>query len=383
MTHSAPKGHSQPVRGCCSNDIIVTHVAPSIVIHAILLFVLPSGSFLLSSLLASVLFAALFGIVLGTECPTETPCVTFAKPHACVKCNTFGETTDCFDKCCKRSAHCLTPSCVAAFGASAQKKCTGNCFSSVKCVKDKAACSSVTHNCYGKTKCKTPACGGFTDGELCIYINRNDFNVCEFPSGGVGDPQFTGLRGQSYQVHGVSGYVYNIVSDPDVQFNSRFIFLDRGECPILDGVRQSNCFSHPGSYLGELGLKTAAGDRIHVVTGDAQTGFAAITVNNSPLSVGDIALLADDMGVVAYNTTHLTTINIGNWLFEFENSDQFVNERVDVIDSRNMRSHGMLGQTWREVVYPNAIKFIEGTVDDYVIRGGDIFGDDFMYNAFN
>ena len=33
----------------------------------------------------------------------------------------------------------------------------------------------------------------------------------------VGDPQFIGLRGQSYQIHGVDGEIYNIVSDADLQ----------------------------------------------------------------------------------------------------------------------------------------------------------------------
>ena len=72
----------------------------------------------------------------------------------------------------------------------------------------------------------------------------------------IGDPQFVGLRGQRYQVHGISGEVLNIVSDRDLQYNSRFLFLDKGECPIVDGTRQKGCFSHPGSYLGELGIKT-------------------------------------------------------------------------------------------------------------------------------
>ena len=51
------------------------------------------------------------------------------------------------------------------------------------------------------------------------------------PSGGqvVGDPQFVGLRGQNYQIHGVAGEIYSIVSDADLQYNSRFVFLSEGE----------------------------------------------------------------------------------------------------------------------------------------------------------
>ena len=42
----------------------------------------------------------------------------------------------------------------------------------------------------------------------------------------TGDPQFVGLRGQSFQVHGVDGAVYNIISDASMQLNSRFTFLE-------------------------------------------------------------------------------------------------------------------------------------------------------------
>lgn len=210
--------------------------------------------------------------------------------------------------------------------------------------------------------------------------------TCDKPGDGgfiVGDPQFVGLRGQSYQVHGVSGEVYNIVSDADLQYNSRFVFLDAGECPTVNGKKQKGCWSHPGSYLGELGLKTRAGDQIHLITGKAKDGFTAVTVNGKQVQLGETILLKDDMGSVSLNTTHLAAVQVGNWDFAFENSDMFVNQRVRVLDSRKLRSHGLLGQTWSDKVYPNAIKYIAGQVDDYVIRDADIFGDNFVYNTFN
>jgi hypothetical protein len=199
----------------------------------------------------------------------------------------------------------------------------------------------------------------------------------------VGDPQFVGLRGQQYQVHGVAGEIYNIVSDKNLQYNSRFVFLNEGDCPVVAGHRQKGCWSHPGSYLGELGLKTKAGDRIRLASGRAADGFKAVTVNEKQISVGDTLLLADDMGSVAYNSTHSATVTVGHWQFTFENSDMFINQRVRVADARALRSHGLLGQTWREQTYNNAVKHVQGAVDDYVIRDGDLFGDNFVYNTFN
>jgi len=199
----------------------------------------------------------------------------------------------------------------------------------------------------------------------------------------VGDPQFVGLRGQSFQVHGVAGEVYNIVSDKDVQYNSRFVFLTSGDCPVVEGKKLQGCFSHPGSYLGELGLKTRAGDRIRIVAGSAADGFAAVELNGRMMEIGESAELAMDLGSITRLNTHQTLIHIGSWEFMFENSDMFINQRVRVDDARSLRSHGLLGQTWREVTYPNAIKYIQGSVDDYTIRDGDIFGDNFVYNSFN
>jgi len=201
--------------------------------------------------------------------------------------------------------------------------------------------------------------------------------------GVVGDPQFVGLRGQSYQVHGVAGEVYNIVSDNDIQYNSRFVFLNRGDCPVVDGKKLPGCFSHPGSYLGELGLKTRAGDRIRIVAGGAADGFSLVELNGRPLEMGESVELADNLGRVARVNSHQAAVRIGVWDFEFENSDMFINQRVKVTDARDLRAHGLLGQTWRETTYPNPIKYVQGSVDDYVIRDGDIFGDNFLYNAFN
>ena len=153
--------------------------------------------------------------------------------------------------------------------------------------------------------------------------------------------------------------------------------------PVVNGRKQKSCWSHPGSYLGELGLKTKAGDRIHLVTGPAKRGFDSVTVNEREVRAGESVALAGDLGSVSRNTTHLASVQVGNWDFAFENSDLFVNQRVRVLDQKSLRSHGLLGQTWRDTTYPNAIKHIAGQVDDYVIRDNDIFGDNFVFNAFN
>lgn len=192
----------------------------------------------------------------------------------------------------------------------------------------------------------------------------------------VGDPQFVGLRGQNYQVHGVSGEVYSIISDEHLQMNSRFVFLSKGDCPVVKGIKQTNCYAHAGSYLGAIGIKTAKGDKLKLVSGPAKTGFAEVSLNGRPVKVGS------DLGWMSFNHSHLVTVSVGNFHMQFDNSDMFLNQRVRVLDWSTLNAHGLLGQTWRQKTYPNAVKHIEGAVDDYVVHGKDLFGDRFLYNQF-
>ena len=94
-----------------------------------------------------------------------------------------------------------------------------------------------------------------------------------------GDPHFIGLRGQPFQVHGLHGTVYSLIVDDSFSLNARFRFLGSGKCP--NGTLQlvPLCWTHPGSYLSELGLRTPVGDRLVVVAGDAATGFQSISLN--------------------------------------------------------------------------------------------------------
>ena len=193
----------------------------------------------------------------------------------------------------------------------------------------------------------------------------------------------------------MSGEVYNIVSSPSLQYNARFLFLDSGACPVIGGKTQrGNCFSHPGSYLSELGLKTAVGadgedsDWIRILAGSATQGFASVTVNERELGMGEKVLLADG-GSVSRDSTHSVSVASGAWSFVFSNSDGFLNQQVSVSgDLSALRSHGLLGQTWREVPASHGRSrsqlkdIIEGRVDDYVVREKDVFGDKFKFNAY-
>jgi len=219
---------------------------------------------------------------------------------------------------------------------------------------------------------------GATSSCTAVYA----FNITNPANSTIkGDPQFMGLRGQSYQIHGIDGAVYNIISDADIQLNSRFVFLTGPRpCPTMPstGRKSTACWSHAGSYLGEVGLK-AGSEQIFIASGPASTGFAAVTVNGKQLSVGA------STSFIQFNSTHEITLSFGAWTIELENSDMFVNLRsVRVASSAwsSLSSHGLLGQTWANKRYNGKVAAIEGEVDDYMVGENSVFGDSFVFNRY-
>ena len=208
----------------------------------------------------------------------------------------------------------------------------------------------------------------------------------------LGDPQFNGLRGQSFQVHGIDGAVYAIISDAHFQLNSQFVFLSGPrDCPIIPSTNKKSvaCWSHQGSYLGLTGLVTSGGDRIRIVPGNAATGFASVTINDVALAVGEsdvIHFAAWKVGNITRRSSHEVVIESGMFRVELENNNEFLNivsaSIVKNTSSKKMIAHGLLGQTWKLKKYSGQIKEIEGEVDDYMIASNDIFGNEFLFNRF-
>jgi len=208
------------------------------------------------------------------------------------------------------------------------------------------------------------------------------------PSGAfvVGDPQFVGLRGQSYQVHGLDGEIYNIISDSQAQVNARFVFLRSGQCPPqqLGAEVTSNCWSHPGSYLGELSFQQVVDGKLHralITAGAAASGFQQVQVDDEVLTLGDSRAFGSFS--VTFASSHEVVINMEQFEFGLTNSDRFVNQKVKAkTPLYQLKSHGLLGQTHSATTYPTALRYIAGDVDDYLLAGGDIYGNDFVYNQF-
>jgi hypothetical protein len=224
---------------------------------------------------------------------------------------------------------------------------------------------------------------GFETTDTRIYIHLDDIEL-KAPCIS-GDPQFVGLRGQSYQVHGIDGEIYNLVSSTNTQVNSAFTFLNEGQCPIINSIPTSNCWSHPGSYLGAIGVQQRVGDKLYqlkIVSGDAATGFELIELNGVNMTVKG-AFADTDMFVVTYVSSHQVTVQVEEFIFSFDNSDKFINQGVAArVALPKLTSHGLIGQTHKPKLYKTTLRYIEGEIDDYMIMNHDLFGTDFVYNRF-
>ena len=210
----------------------------------------------------------------------------------------------------------------------------------------------------------------------------------------IGDPLFQGFLGQRYQVHGLDGAVYAVLSQASVSINARFVFLDSGVCPVLEGVTLSNCWSHPGSYFGELAIQTEAGDQLELVAGPAALGFSEVRLQQQSVSLSRGSTLTGRMLNVTVLSSHSLSITVDNYRLLVDNSDRFVNLlSVEVLNWHRLvavdQPHGLLGQTWQPLRRErrgdgvlSAAQVTEGSVDDYTIAGDQLLGTDFLFNKF-
>jgi len=221
------------------------------------------------------------------------------------------------------------------------------------------------------------------------------------------DPQFVGLQGQQFQVHGMPDEFFNLITSPDMQLNSRFTYLASGQC----SYNNTECWTHPGTYVDQLGfmfnginVKLVAGPHHKGLRGwinDAEIHTHQRIVLNPTNSTDEIVLSHPHHDTVTVSTP-LFTIEITNsdWFFNFNlvchatdilRSGRFMHfignsrphEGVTVHGTKypSYQLHGLVGQTWKNARYP-AKRFYEGEVDDYMMLDHQLFSSDSSFNLF-
>jgi len=208
--------------------------------------------------------------------------------------------------------------------------------------------------------------------------------------GTSGDPQIYGLQGQDFQVHGIPDEIFNLITYPNLLVNARFVYLSRAEC--YDNF--TACFAHPGTYIGEEGIRVG-NDKIHIKSGSFKKGLS-VSINGQNVK-GQQRLKLGSVDVMNHRRV---VINTPILTLTISNSDKFLNQETALHDSKllsigqerrvlndgeqfhpEVPLHGLQGQTWRNVEYPSGLEY-EGSINDYHVVDGNLFGNDFVFNQF-
>jgi hypothetical protein len=231
--------------------------------------------------------------------------------------------------------------------------------------------------------------------ERSINVWRTHVYSFNFPtctgSSIVGDPQFTGFLGQSYQIHGLPDTIFNIISSPLIQLNSRFDYISKSPSKstskIICKVIQTICWTHPGTYLGQIDIKVGK-DKILLTAGLISDGFNSIKLNQEEINIGQKYIIGYQNYTRQFmikNDNHHLILYLNQFTLTIINSDMFFNYKILMTEfgwkTMNLyKIHGLLGQTWSNITYKGKFKYIVGEPLDYVVS--DKFKDDFMYNQW-
>jgi len=218
------------------------------------------------------------------------------------------------------------------------------------------------------------------DPRLCHEAYSCAFQICGGGSGGFGDPQFIGLQGQNFQVHGRPDTLFNLISYPShgLAVNSEFVYLSQGKCNYNNTV----CWSHPGTYFGKMGLLLENSTRILVNSGSHKQGLQ-VYINDKRVKPSD-NVISFGSGLIHVEDYDRVTIRNLDFSITLTNSDMFLNMDIALLDknlleqgksksqsSFNSDLSGLLGQTWKLKDYVSSIgvkRPYKGTTDDYIVE---------------
>jgi len=215
------------------------------------------------------------------------------------------------------------------------------------------------------------------DPKACHEGYSCTFKICG--GGAFGDPQFMGLQGQSFQVHGRPDTLFSLISYKQKGFalNSEFVYLADGKCDYNNTV----CWSHPGTYFGKVGILLDNSVRVLINSGTHKQGLT-VYINDKRSQPSDNAIVIGNsvIHVLDYDRVELRT---ADFFVTLVNSDSFLNMDVSLLDKellqqgRNKAAQqpkdapsGLLGQTWQLKDYTSATgitKPFKGTTDDYIV----------------
>ena len=270
----------------------------------------------------------------------------------------------------------------------------------------------ASQNGYADTPAYINATNGFPDPlEVSSSYQQQSlpvaYQTCR--SQVVGDPVFTGFYGQRFNVHGLPQRVYNVLSLPSLQLNTRFVPLSKSQAMNQTqqaSVRQRQAkliaalqadaatslpstvaWSHKGLYMGETGVQLA-GHRLLVQPGAYATGFASVQLDGAelPVSASPVELL--DGSTLRRPSSSVLEVVSAAARFTLVNSDHFCNlqaAQLTAPSSEEAHVDGLLGQTadahFRSEDTPAFQRHIE---EDFLLPEGDddLWSTHFAHNRY-
>jgi len=247
----------------------------------------------------------------------------------------------------------------------------------------------------------TIAITGLTTGGNCaaLQVNFNDgLNINTYlfsitvAAAASGDPQIYGIQGQEFQIHGTPDDVYNMVSTSDLQLNSHFVYLSEGQCDNFTA-----CFTHPGTYI-DIAAFVLGADHVRIQAGSIKTGLRLFINEVEKTLSSHVHNVAG--ATITFSQSRKIEVSTSALVFSIMSSDHFMNIESGLVDPAllakgsklvkarpgqqvypEVRMHGLLGQTWKNVEYTDGSS-IEGSVADYQVQDG-LYGTDFSFNQYN
>jgi len=231
------------------------------------------------------------------------------------------------------------------------------------------------------------------------------------------DLQLAGFQGQTFSIQAETGSVFNIISTPTFQMNALAEDLTTGGLCAEAGM--TNCTAYPGTFLTKVGFMVG-GDEVIVVSGSASEGMTvsvngkSFTLTNIPIMLGaprtagnstlelvsasKLILSTDSFTVVLVNKDNFFSMSVAlkdksllvqgrKENFAFNAGSRYLNHIAATPIVSQVAMHGLLGQTWANVVYPNLSnnaggKSYDGVVADYKLASSSLTGTDFTYNQY-
>lgn len=204
----------------------------------------------------------------------------------------------------------------------------------------------------------------------------------------TGDPHFTGVQNEKYDVTGEADKWFNIVSDPKLQYNALFT---------------QTCENKPQStILSAVALKISGHELMINITGNAILDGVELKPNGwKPTMIGD------KQGTFVQPWINYFVVETDDYYFTFTRMIVDKAEQIPGHDfygvncfigyfnvhfstkSASVNPHGLLGQTAHHVHLTQHITTnskqgegeIEGTYQDYIVSSP--FADDFKFNQYN